>query len=49
MKKVELNDIFKSVIFYELDFSIVQNNLLNMMNQYEIATMYISPVTEFLR
>jgi hypothetical protein len=47
MKKVELNDIFNSVIFYHFHFSIIQNKLLNMMNQYEIVTMHISQVTEY--
>ncbi len=40
-KKVRLNNNFNSVNFHDLNFSIVQIELLNMQKQYEIVPIYL--------
>ena len=39
-KEVELNNIFNSVIFHDLDYSIVQIELLKLQKQYEIVVAF---------
>ncbi len=38
-KKVELNNIFNSVNFYDLNFSFIQIELQNLQNQYQIVVI----------
>ncbi len=40
-KKVESNNIHNSVNFHDLNFSIIQIELLNMQKQHEIVPIYL--------
>jgi hypothetical protein len=42
-----MNNIFNSVNFYDLNFSIIEIELKNLQKQYKIVAVYLFIITDF--